>query len=241
MAVVFIFGYIRFRISMNYLSKSLLSILLVTLNTNHGQAQNDTKPQAYKPLSITFFYGAGSDFSQQQISDQLDEQLKYDYPNKASNSIQAPQILGYQYHVRDKISIGLVYCVSSVETPLLEYPDFQNPGEVTEYRYRVGLNSFMGSVDWHWYIRNGNYSTLSLNSGLALGVFNLNIETNIVSGDASNLPQINLSQGGSGWQLNLIGIKQTFHYKILKGFGYHASLGVGVNTIGLTSGINYTL
>jgi hypothetical protein len=224
---------------MKYIHISIFAIVFFWGST--AWSQSDKKPNAFKSNAITFYYGTGSDMSQQQISDQLDEQLKYDYPNKANNTIQAPQIIGYQYHIKERLSIGLVYCISNVETPTLEYPDFQNPGEVTKYTYRVGLNSFLGSVDWHWYVRNGNKSTLALNSGIALGVFNVNFETNILSGDASNLPQINLSQGGSGWQVTLIGIKQAFHYQYLKGFGYHASLGLGVNTIGLTTGINYTL
>lgn len=224
---------------MKYIHFGLSAVFLIL--GSRAWSQSNMKPHAFKSNAITFYYGTGSDMSQQQISDQLDEQLKYDYPNKANNTIQAPQIIGYQYHVKERLSIGLVYCISNVQTPILEYPDFQNPGEVTEYTYRVGLNSFLGSIHWHWFVRNGNKSTLSLNSGIALGVFNVNFETNIISGDASNLPQINLSQGESGWQLTLVGIKHTFHYRYLKGIGYHASLGLGVNTIGLTTGINYTL
>jgi len=128
---------------MKYIHISIFTIVFFLGST--AWSQSDKKPNAFKSNAITFYYGTGSDMSQQQISDQLDEQLKYDYPNKANNTIQAPQIIGYQYHIKERLSIGLVYCISNVQTPTLEYPDFQNPGEVTEYTYRVGLNSFLGS------------------------------------------------------------------------------------------------
>ncbi len=36
-------------------------------------SQSDIKPNAFKSNAITFYYGTGSDMSQQQISDELDE------------------------------------------------------------------------------------------------------------------------------------------------------------------------
>lgn len=191
--------------------------------------------------SVTFFYGVGNDLVQQQIADGLKEQLKYDYPDLEDIDVQAPQIIGYQYHVRERISVGLIYCNSRVKTPSLEYPDIQNPNEVTKYHYDVSLNSFLGSFDYHWYIHRWRLSSLTLHSGFALGVNNINFNTVIEDGDGSNLPNYNFSQGGRGFQFNVIGIKHSFSLRYLKGIGYHANLGVGVNTIGFTTGIQYTL
>lgn len=199
------------------------------------------KTKLFENQALTFYYGTGSDFSNRQISNELDNQLKYDFPNKTANTIKAPTFIGYQYHIKKRISIGMVYCVSNVRTPDLQYPDLQNPSEITEFHYEVNINSFMGSVDYHWYYKNGAKSSLSLHSGLALGVYDVNFKTEITGGEGQNLPQYNFSSGGNGWQLTLIGIKQSFNYKLLRNFGYVANLGFGTNVIGLSLGATYTL
>lgn len=202
---------------------------------------NDLKPNMFQNQGLTFFFGSGNAIAQRVISDVLDEQVQYDFPNKATNIINAPAFIGYQYHVKKRLSIGLIYCTSGVATPNLSYPDFQNPGQTTEFNYQVNINSFMGSVDYHWYFKTGNKSALSLHSGLALGVYDVNFRTQIVGGNGQNLPEYNLSTGSNGWQITLIGVKQSFYYKLLKNFGYMANLGVGMNVIGLSVGATYTL
>lgn len=211
--------------------------MIASENTENPQV----KTKLFDNQALTFYYGTGSDFSNRQISNELDNQLKYDFPNKTANTIKAPTFIGYQYHIKKRISIGMVYCVSNVRTPDLQYPDLQNPSEITEFHYEVNINSFMGSVDYHWYYKNGVKSSLSLHSGLALGVYDVNFKTEITGGEGQNLPQYNFSAGGNGWQLTLIGIKQSFNYKLLRNFGYVANLGLGMNVIGLSVGATYTL
>lgn len=211
--------------------------MIASENTENPQV----KTKLFDNQALTFYYGTGSNFSNRQISNELDNQLKYDFPNKTANTIKAPTFIGYQYHIKKRISIGMVYCVSNVRTPDLQYPDLQNPSEITEFHYEVNINSFMGSVDYHWYYKNGAKSSLSLHSGLALGVYDVNFKTEITGGEGQNLPQYNFSAGGNGWQLTLIGIKQSFNYKLLRNFGYVANLGLGTNVIGLSVGATYTL
>ena len=217
----------------------LIATGLKAQTTSEVKTTNATR--IFDNQALTFYYGSGSDFSMRQISNELDEQLKYDFPNKKPNTINAPSVIGYQYHVKDRLSLGLVYCRADVTTPNLDYPDLQNPSESTQFNYNVVINSFMGSVDYHWYFRNGKKSSLSLFSGLALGVYNVNFKTQVTGGNGRNLPQYNFSSGGNAWQLTLIGIKQSFDYKLLKNFGYTSNLGVGSNVIGLTFGVTYTL
>ena len=221
---------------------TILFLLTVRLNAQDS-SRNKTKydVRLFENQALTFYYGSGSDFSMRQISNELDEQLKFDFPNKKPNTINAPSVIGYQYHVKNRLSLGLVYCRADVTTPNLDYPDLQNPSESTQFNYNVVINSFMGSVDYHWYYRNGQKSSLSLFSGLALGVYNVNFKTQVTGGNGRNLPQYNFSSGGNAWQLTLIGVKQSFDYKLLKNFGYTSNLGIGSNVIGLTLGITYTL
>ena len=78
---------------------------------------NDLKPNMFQNQGLTFYFGSGSVIAQREISRVLDEQVRYDFPNKAPNIINAPTFIGYQYHVKKRLSIGLVYCVSGVKTP----------------------------------------------------------------------------------------------------------------------------
>ncbi len=210
-------------------------------NNNKSNIKNNNNVNVFQNQGLTFYFGSGTPAAQRVISTALEEQVRYDFPNKAPNIINAPTFIGYQYHVKKRLSIGLVYCVSGVKTPNLIYPDLQNPSESTEFNYQININSFMGSVDYHWYYRTGKKSSLSLHSGLALGVYDVNFTTQIIGGNGQNLPEYNLSTGGKGWQLTLIGVKQSFNYKLLKNFGYVANLGVGMNVIGLSAGATYTL
>jgi hypothetical protein len=210
-------------------------------NNNKSNIKNNNNANVFQNQGLTFFFGSGTPAAQRVISTALEEQVRYDFPNKAPNIINAPTFIGYQYHVKNRLSIGMVYCVSGVRTPNLIYPDLQNPSESTEFNYQININSFMGSVDYHWYYRTGKKSSLSLHSGLALGVYDVNFTTQIIGGNGQNLPEYNLSTGGNGWQLTLIGVKQSFNYKLLKNFGYVANLGVGMNVIGLSAGATYTL
>jgi hypothetical protein len=43
----------------------------------------------------------------------------------------------------------------------------------------------------------------------------------------------------NGFQLTILGIKQ--HFKATRNFGYHAELGIGINSIGISYGLTYTL
>ncbi len=199
----------------------------------------------FNPGSITFYYQGGGDFVQQQIADNLQEQLKADYPEIGTGNMQmivnSPSILGYQFHVKDKIAIGLTYCVSSVQTPTLTYPGIQNPDDITEFNYRVKLNSFMGSFDYFWLKRTRKKSTFALYSGFAVGVSNVNIQTNVTKGPGGNIPTYNVSTANEGFQLNLIGFKHTLNIKPIRKLGYMINLGVGFNSVGLSTGLSYTL
>jgi hypothetical protein len=233
---------------------NLVSAQSDSINNNNQNQSSKTPPASPKASpkidffqngSITFYYQGGGDFVQQQIANQLEEQLKYDYPTIGNGNMQmiinSPSILGYQFHVKDKIAIGLAYCVSSVQTPTLTYPGIQNPDDITEYNYSVKLNSFMGSFDYFWLKRARKKSTFALYSGFLVGVSNVNIQTNVTKGSGDNIPTYNVSTANQGFQLNLIGFKHTLNIKPIKKLGYMVNLGVGFNSVGLSTGISYTL
>ena len=66
--------------------------MIALKNTENPQV----KTKLFDNQALTFYYGTGSDFSNRQISNELDNQLKYDFPNKTANTIKAPTFIGYQ-------------------------------------------------------------------------------------------------------------------------------------------------
>lgn len=197
----------------------------------------------FAPGAITFYYGSGGDAIQQEVRQELFKQLSPDFTELKLEqiTISGPWQLGYQMHVKPKISLGFSFNSSAVTTPRLEYPDFQNPGTNSTFDYRISMNSLTANFDYYWWIKPFKRSTLAINSGLALGVNVINVNTRVLEGSGNGVPTVNISRGGSAAQVTLIGIKQVFYMRYLKGFGYHANFGVGTTSIGLNAGINYTL
>lgn len=196
------------------------------------------KVNLHSPGALTFFWGGGSAALQEQVAKTLKDNLKFDFPD-IGTEINGPNVIGYQFHVKEKVSIGMVYSNSSIRTNNLVMPDFQNPADSTIYYYNVGMNSLLMQIDWFWGRIKRPRSTFSFHSGIGLGVFSFNLTTEKVQGSGNSVQFINNSVSTSGFQLTLVGVKHTMN--ALKGLGWFANLGVGVNSIGFTSGINYTL
>ncbi len=201
------------------------------------------KTNHFAPGAITFYYGSGGRATQNVIQRELFDQLKSDFTELKLEdiTISGPWQLGYQYHVKPKISVGMCFNSSTVTTPQLEYPDFQNPGENSTFDYRVSMNSLTANMDYYWWIKSFRKSTLALSSGLALGVNVVNVNTRLIKGEGNGIPTVNISRSSSAAQFTLIGIKQAFYMRYLKGLGYHANFGIGTTSIGFNAGINYTL
>lgn len=188
--------------------------------------------------ALTFFWGNGSSAIQDQVAKTLKENLKFNFPD-VETQIDGPNAIGYQYHVKDKVSIGMVYSNSSITTSKFTMPNFQSPADSSVYYYKVGMNSLLMQIDWFWGKIKRPKSTWSFHSGLGLGVFSFNLTTEIEKGTGAGIDQVNNSVSTSGFQLTAVGVKHTMN--ALRGFGWFANLGVGVNSVGFTTGVNYTL
>ncbi len=232
---------------LNGLAILAFSSTILPLN---AQSTNETQPittmarvNHFAPGAITFYYGSGGDAIQQEVRSELFNQLKSDFTElqESQITISGPWQLGYQMHVKPKVSLGFSFNSSSVTTPRLEYPDFQNPGSNSTFDYRISMNSLTANFDYYWWIKPLKRSTLAINSGLALGVNVINVNTRLLEGSGNGVPTVNISRSGTAAQVTLIGIKQAFYMKYLKGFGYHANFGAGTTSIGFNAGINYTL
>lgn len=219
-----------------YTLKSIES--LDSIPVKNLEVQIVPKANLHPQGALTFFWGTGSSVLLEQVAKTLKDNLKFDFPD-IGTEINGPNVIGYQFHAKEKVTLGMVYSNSSIKTNNLVMPDFQNPSDSTVYYYNVGLNSLLMQVDWFWGKIRRPKSTFSFHSGLGLGMFSFNLTTEKVKGSGNSVQFINNSVSTSGFQLTLIGVKHTMN--ALHGLGWFANLGVGVNSIGFTSGINYTL
>lgn len=219
-----------------YTLKSIES--LDSIPVKNLEVQIAPKANLHHQGALTFFWGTGSSVLLEQVAKTLKDNLKFDFPD-IGTEINGPNVIGYQFHAKEKVTLGMVYSNSSIKTNNLVMPDFQNPSDSTVYYYNVGLNSLLMQVDWFWGKIRRPKSTFSFHSGLGLGMFSFNLTTEKVKGSGNSVQFINNSVSTSGFQLTLIGVKHTMN--ALHGLGWFANLGVGVNSIGFTSGINYTL
>lgn len=172
----------------------------------------------------------------------LQKELETNFGNVGKSLTTAnPTTIGYQYHFRDRWTMGVKYTWAEVTSDTLAYPDFDKPGNYAYFQYVVKLNSFLASIDYAWKIKNSAKSSYALYSGIALGNSRIDYNTVRMNYDKSSsyIPAFNGGVDMNGFQVTIIGIKQ--HFKGLRNFGYHAELGAGINSIGLAYGLTYTL
>lgn len=229
---------------MNMKKYVFLSLVFLGFASSYAQNAPETQPMPiekkdlFKKDAITFYMGSGSMPILDTLGDAVKKNLLNNFPNSKMN-VSQPFIIGYQYHVRDKFSIGMVYSSSSVTSDVETMPDFQNVGQGSEFYYNIGLTSLMTSVDVFWKKIKRPRSTFAFHSGLSLGLFNLSGTREIKSGTGNGVQDLNLNVTSKAMQLTIVGVKHSMD--ALKGFGWFANLGVGFNSIGLTTGINWTL
>jgi hypothetical protein len=169
--------------------------------------------------AMTFMWTNNSDVLVNNIAEGLQKELEPNFGNVGNSLITAkPTTIGYQYHFRDRWTMGVKYTWAEVTSDTLAYPDFDRINEYAYFQYVVKLYS-----------------------GIALG--NSRIDYNTVRMDydksSSYIPAFNGGVDLNGFQVTLLGIKK--HFKGLRNFGYHAELGAGINSIGLAYGLTYTL
>ncbi len=191
--------------------------------------------QYFKENGMTLYYGRSSSFLVNTISNTMISELKATFP-KIETEINKPNHYGYQYHFRERWMMGLVFQSASVKTNTIEYPNFDLPGEYSKFHYQVRLSSFMGTIDYAWKIKSGKKSNTAWYSGLALGTFHVNFETIREDSSTAYVPAYNQGIGMNGIQATLVGVKKAYK----NGLGFQAQLGAGVNSMGLSAGINYS-
>ena len=212
-------------------------------SVNSNLTSIDKHPlRPFQKEAMTFYWDRNSNVLVNIISKGLKENLEPSFGSMGNSIVsKKPQSIGYQYHFRDRWTMGLVYSWAQVKTDTLLYPDFDILNNYSYFQYVVNMNAFMGTINYAWYLKTKPKSTIAISSGMALGNSRIDYETRRMSYDTGTayIPAFNGGINASGIQITLISIKQSF--KGLRNFGYQASLGGGVNSIGFSWGINYTL
>jgi len=212
-------------------------------SVNSNLTSIDKHPlRPFQKEAMTFYWDRNSNVLVNIIGKALKDNLEPTFGTMGKSIVsKKPQSLGYQYHFRDRWTMGLVYAWTQVKTDTLQYPDFDRPGNYSTFQYVINFNAFLGTINYAWYLKTTPKSTMAISSGIALGNSRLDYQTQRMKSDTGTayIPAFNGAINAQGIQVTLISIKQSF--KDLRNFGYQASLGGGVNSIGLSVGINYTL
>jgi hypothetical protein len=199
------------------MKKLFLSILLCA-----GLFQS-LSAQVYKKGNMTLYAGLGASNVVANALNSVGE--------GAANSV-GPYILGYQYHLTDKLMIGLAYTYQSASTGK---QTVTTATDNVSFRTNLNVSTFLSQINYSWY--NNENQALILYSGAALGTFSIDSELELVSGNKDLAVLYNGLANGMSYHINAIGYKGRFT-KSSK-LGAFAELGFGMNGI-FNAGLQYT-
>jgi hypothetical protein len=199
------------------MKKLFLSILLCA-----GLFQS-LSAQVYKKGNMTLYAGLGASNVVANALNSVGE--------GAANSV-GPYILGYQYHLTDKLMIGLAYTYQSASTGK---QTVTTATDNVSFRTNLNVSTFLSQINYSWY--NNENQAFILYSGAALGTFSIDSELELVSGNKDLAVLYNGLANGMSYHINAIGYKGRFT-KSSK-LGAFAELGFGMNGI-FNAGLQYT-
>ncbi len=182
-----------------------------------------TSAQVYKKDNMSLFFGVGASNALANTLSSVGE--------GASNTF-GPYIIGYQYHLSDKLTIGLAYTNQSASTGKVT---IDNGTDNVSFKTNFTFSTFLSQLNYSWY--DNENGAIVLYSGLSAGTFTLNAGLEVLSG-SKELAIINSDiSEGMAYQITAIGYKGRFT-KTSK-LGAFAELGFGFNGI-FNGGVQYT-
>lgn len=199
------------------MKKLFLSILLCA-----GLFQS-LSAQVYKKGNMTLYAGLGASNVVANALNSVGEGAAYSV---------GPYILGYQYHLTDKLMIGLAYTYQSASTGK---QTVTTATDNVSFRTNLNVSTFLSQINYSWY--NNENQALILYSGAALGTFSIDSELELVSGNKDLAVLYNGLANGMSYHITAIGYKGRFT-KSSK-LGAFAELGFGMNGI-FNAGLQYT-
>lgn len=199
------------------MKKRILSILLCA-----GLFQS-LSAQVYKKGNMTLYAGVGASNAVANSLNSIGE--------GAANSV-GPYILGYQYHLTDKLMIGLGYSYQSASTGK---QTIVTATDAVSFKTNLNVSTFFSQVNYSWY--NNENQAMVLYSGAALGTYTINADLELISGNKDLAVVYKGLADGMSYHVTLLGYKGGFT-KSSK-LGAFAELGYGMNGI-FNAGLQYT-
>ncbi|NBU04672.1 MAG: hypothetical protein EBT60_10330, partial [Bacteroidetes bacterium] len=93
--------------------------------------------------AMTFLWTNNSNVLVNNIANGLQQELEPNFGNVGNSLLTAkPTTIGYQYHFRDRWTMGIKYTWAEVTSDTLAYPDFDRINQYAYFQYVVKLNSF---------------------------------------------------------------------------------------------------
>ncbi len=182
-----------------------------------------TSAQVYKKGNMSLFFGVGASNALANTLSSVGE--------GASNTF-GPYIIGYQYHLTDKLTIGLAYTSQTASTGKVT---IDNGTDNVSFKTNFNFSTFLSQLNYSWY--DNENGAFVLYSGLSAGTYTLNAELEVISGN-KELAKINSDiSDGLAYHITAIGYKGRFT-KTSK-LGAFAELGYGYNGL-FNGGIQYT-
>jgi len=179
--------------------------------------------QVYKKGDMSLFFGVGASNTLATTLSSVGE--------GASNTF-GPYIIGYQYHLTDKLTIGLAYTHQSASTGKVT---IDNGIDNVSYQTNFTFSTFLSQLNYSWY--NNENGAFVLYSGASVGTFTMNAELEIISGNQDLANKYTGVSEGIAYHITAIGFKGRFT-KTSK-LGAFAELGFGFNGL-FNGGIQYT-
>ena len=182
-----------------------------------------TTAQVYKKGNMSLFFGVGASNTLANTLSKVGE---------GASNVVGPYIFGYQYHLTDKLTIGLAYTHQSASTGKVT-----TEGAFDNVTYQTNLNfsTFLSQLNYSWY--NNENNAFILYSGLSVGTFTIESDLEILSGNKDLATVYSGITEDFAYHITAIGFKGRFT-KTSK-LGAFAELGFGYNGV-FNGGIQYT-
>lgn len=179
--------------------------------------------QVYKKGNMSLFLGVGASNSLANTLSSVGE--------GASNTL-GPYIIGYQYYLTDKLTIGIAYSYQSASTGKVT---IDNGIDNVSFRTNFTFSTFLSQLNYNWY--NNENAAFVLYSGVSAGTYTINASLEVISGSQELASIYNGISEGLAYHITAIGYKGRFT-KTSK-LGAFAELGFGYNGV-FNGGIQYT-
>ncbi len=194
---------------------SSIALFGLGISPNFAIPQKDTSKTGvnipFKKGTTSIFFGIGINNASTKAIKSIGEG-----GGKAFGPVQ----FGYQYHLSNRLCIGLMYTYTSAETGQEFVTDLITQAN---YTYKFNISTFLSRLDYCWM----NRKDFAYYSGFGLGTQRVKATTNVTSGDPTLVPDYTDDISGLAGHITIFGFKTRFGQT--GKLGLYSEVGYGVN------------